>query len=151
MVAKVLRKGYMWEVSWRLNKLQHIDPHIPMSLAALISRSAGLLHRGSWRPIALCWVLILSTASYLQLTDPKLTEPVCRTGLYNCFTYTCFLWASHLHPIQTVHSQGYTLISSTGCTCFSIDGLVEGQYVTFWKCQFFSAEILASVFLVTIL
>ena len=27
---------------------------------------------GSWGPIALCWVLVLSTASYLQLTDSKL-------------------------------------------------------------------------------
>ena len=83
------------------------------ALAALLSRSAGLLNRGSWGPIALCWVLVLSTASYLQLT-----EPVCSTGLYNCLTPTCFLWASHLHPIQPVHSQGYNLISSTGCTCY---------------------------------
>ena len=26
MVAKGLQKGYVWEVSWRLNKLQRIDP-----------------------------------------------------------------------------------------------------------------------------
>ena len=26
MLAKGLRKGYVWEVSWRLNKLQHIEP-----------------------------------------------------------------------------------------------------------------------------
>ena len=26
MVAKGLQKGHVWEVSWRLNKLQHIDP-----------------------------------------------------------------------------------------------------------------------------
>ena len=26
LVAKGLRKGYVWEVSWRQNKLQHIDP-----------------------------------------------------------------------------------------------------------------------------
>ena len=75
-------------------------------------------------------LLVLSTASYLQLTDSKLTEPVCDPGLYNCLTPTCFLWASHLHPIQPVHSQAYTLISSTGWTCSSIDGWVEGQYVT---------------------
>ena len=56
---------------------------------------------------------ILSPTNCLQLT-----EPVCGIGLYNCFTFTCFLWASHLHPIQPVHSQGYTLISSTGCTCY---------------------------------
>ena len=86
---------------------------IPLSLAALHSRSSGLLNRGSWGPIALCWVLVLSTSSYLELT-----EQVCGTGLYNCSTSTCFLWASHLHPIQPVHSQDYTLISSTGCTCY---------------------------------
>ena len=55
----------------------------------------------------------LSSTNWFQLT-----EPVCGTGLYNCLTSTCFLWASHLHPIQPVHSQGYTLISSTGCTCY---------------------------------
>ena len=87
-------------------------PQVPLSLAALFSRSAGLLNRGSWGPSPL-WELVLTTASYLQLT-----EPVCGTGLYNCLPYTCFLWASHLHPIQPVHSQGYTLISSTGCTCY---------------------------------
>ena len=88
-------------------------PPAPLFLAGLLSRSAGLLNRGSWRPIALWWVLVLSTASYLQLT-----EPACGTGLYNCLTSTCFLWASYLHPIRSVHSQGYTLISSTGCTCY---------------------------------
>ena len=58
-------------------------PQILLSLAALLSRSAGLLNRGSRGPIALCWVLVLTTASYLQLT-----EPVCGTGLYNCLTLT---------------------------------------------------------------
>ena len=104
-------------------------PPVPLSLAALLSRSAGLLNRGSWGPIALCWVLVLTTASYLQLWF-QLTEPVCGPGLYKCLTPTCFLWASHLHPIQPVHSQGYTLISSTGCTCSLIDGWVGSQYVT---------------------
>ena len=86
---------------------------VPLSLAALLSHSAGLLNRGSWVPIALCWVLVLTTASYLQLT-----QPICGTELYNCLTSTCFLWTSHLHPIQPVHSQGYILVSSTGCTCY---------------------------------
>ena len=45
------------------------SPPVPLSLAALLSRSAGLLNRGSWRAIALCWVLVLSTASYLQPTE----------------------------------------------------------------------------------
>ena len=73
-LSHFIRKGYVWSVSWRLNKLQYIDPQIPISLAALLSRSAGLLNQGSWGPIALCWVLVLSIASYLQLTDSKLTE-----------------------------------------------------------------------------
>ena len=42
-------------------------PTVPLSLAALLSRSAGLLNQGSWGPIALCWLQILSTASYIQL------------------------------------------------------------------------------------
>ena len=85
---------------------------VPLSLAAFLSHSAGLLNRESWGP-SLLWGLVLTTASYLQLT-----EPVCGTGLYNCLTSTCFLWASHLNPIQPDYSQGYTLISSTGCTCY---------------------------------
>ena len=103
-------------------------PPVPLSSAALLSRSTGLLNRGSWGPIAFCWVLVLSTASYLQLTPTN--WPSCHTGLYHYLTSTCFLWASHLHPIQPVHSQGYTLISSTGCTCSLIEGWVGGQYVT---------------------
>ena len=39
-------------------------PQIPLSLAALISCSAGLHNWGSWRSIGLCWVLVLSTASF---------------------------------------------------------------------------------------
>ena len=68
---------------------------------------------------------ILSPTNWLQLNWTS-----CRTGLYHCLTSTCFLWASHLHPIQPVHSQGYTLISPTECTCSLINGWVESQYVT---------------------
>ena len=32
--------------------------------------------------------------------------------------------------LDSIYSKGYTLISSTGCTCSPIDGWVEGQYVT---------------------
>ena len=107
-------------------------PPVPLSLAALLSCSAGLLNRGSWGPIAFCWVLVLSTASYLQLVWLQLTEPVCGTGLYNCLMPTSFLWASHRHPIQPVHSQGYTPISSAGCTCYlhrCISYLITGPRV----------------------
>ena len=86
-------------------------PQVPRSLAALLSHS-GLLNRGSWGPSPL-WELVLTTASYHQLT-----RPVSGIGLCNCLTSTCFLWVSHLHPIRPVHSQGYILMSSTRCTCY---------------------------------
>ena len=79
-------------------------PPVPFSLSTLLSRSSELLNRGSWGSIALCWVLDLYTASYLQLTDSNLWIS-CRTGLYHCLTSTCFPRASHLHPVQSVHSQ----------------------------------------------
>ena len=89
-----------------------------------------LLNWGYWGPIALSWVLVLTKVSYHEHDWHQLTEPACGTGLYNCLTPTCFLWASHLLQIQPIHSQGYTLISSTGCTCSLIDVWIEGQYVT---------------------
>ena len=64
------------------------------------------------QPSAVSWFSLPRTATNW------LTKPVCGSGLYNCLTPICFLWALHLHPIQPVHSQGYTLISSTGCTCY---------------------------------
>ena len=118
----------MREVSWRLNRLQHIEPPpVPLSLAALLSHSAGLLNRGSWGPSPLLG-LVLTASNCNKLTPTNST--LRGTGLYNCLTPTCFLWASHLHWIQPVHTQSYILMSSAGCTCSLIDGWVEGQYDT---------------------
>ena len=75
---------------------------------------------------------LLSAGSLCSILSPT-NWTSCRTGLYHCLTSTCFLWVSHLHPIQPVHSQGYTLISSIRCTCSLIDGWVRGQYVTVIK------------------
>ena len=79
---------------------------------------------------------LLGAGSLYSLLFPTLLTPTNWTylcpGLYNCLTPTDFMWASHLHPIQPVHSQGYTLISSTGCTCSLIDGWVGSQYITAW-------------------
>ena len=88
-------------------------PQVPLSFVALLfsfcwaAQPGALASAGSW------FSLPRTATNWLQLT-----EPVCGTGLYNCLASTCFLWASHLHPIQPVNSQGYTLISSTGCTCY---------------------------------
>ena len=85
---------------------------------------------GSWGPKP-CLELVL-TVSNCNSNWLQLTEAVCGTRLYNFLTSTCFLWASHLHRIQPVHRS---VISSTGCTCFLIDGSVEGQYVTKTVCK----------------
>ena len=102
-------------------------PPVPLTIAALLSHSAGLLNRGSWgsKPSAVSWFSLPRTPTNWH----QLTWTVCGTGLYNFLTPTCFPWASQLHRIQSVHGQGYILISSTGCTCFLIDGWVKGQYV----------------------
>ena len=93
-------------------------PPVPLSLSALLSRSAGLLNWWSWGPIALCWALVLSTA--FSPTDSYSLNFLSHRVI-SFLTLTCFLWASHLHPIQPVHNQGYTLISSIGFTCSLID------------------------------
>ena len=107
-------------------------PQVLPTIAALLSHSAGLLNRGSWglKPSARSWFSQPRTAIRTPTNWLQLTRTVCGTGLYSCLTSTCFPSTSQLHRIQPVYSQGYILIFSTGCTCFSIDGLVEGQYIT---------------------
>ena len=63
---------------------------------------------GAWG-LSLCWDLVLTpwTGTLTSLSDLQLIWTSCRTGLYNHLTPTCFLWASHLHPIQPIDSQGY--------------------------------------------
>ena len=91
-VAKRLQNGCVWEVSWRLNRLQHIDPKFlylyQHFFLILLAAQPGVLPRTATR----------TPTNWLQLT-----RTVCGTGLYNCLTSTCFLWASHLHRIQPVH------------------------------------------------
>ena len=126
-IPLILYSKWLWKVTKGLRVRGELEteqtatywpPPRSLPFAALLFCSAGLLNWRSWGPMALCWVLVLSTASYLQLTGSKLTEPVSSTGLYNCLTSTCLLWVSHLHPVQSVHSQGYNLISSMGGTCY---------------------------------
>ena len=107
-------------------------PPVPLSLAALFFSFCWAAKKGGPEGPALGWELVLTASNcnsnFNCLTPTNWT--LCGTGLYNCLTSTCFLWASHLCWIQPVHGQSYILISSTGCTSFSIDGWVEGQYVT---------------------
>ena len=111
-----------WVGDWTDCNILTPPPPVPLTIAGLLNRAQ-----------ALCWELVLTASNFnsnFKCNWLQLIRTLCGTRLYNCLTSTCFLWASHLHRIQPVHGQGYILISLTGCTCFSIDGWVEGQYVT---------------------
>ena len=73
---------------------------------------------------ALFLVLVLTLPSYLQLElqlELQLTQAVSSTWLYNCLTYTCFLWAYASAPNSTTSAgQGIIPTSSTGFTCLSV-------------------------------
>ena len=95
LYSKGLRKGYVWEVSWRLNKTATYWPPALLAIAALLSHSAGLLNRGSLRaasPLSWSWFslqhLISNCNNWLQ--TPKLTRTSSGTRLYNCLTPTYF-------------------------------------------------------------
>ena len=137
--TKGLRKGYVWEVSWRLNKYCNI----------LTTSSPGLFNRGPWWPSSRS-----GAGSHAGILSPKLwlqlTRTSCGTGLYNCLTSTCFLWTSHLHPTQPVYSQGYLLISSTGFTyylhrCISYLTARPARWSICYKC-IFMVKIIVHVF-----
>ena len=60
------------------------------------------------QPSAGTWFSLPRTATRASTAWLQLTRTFCGTGLYNCLTYTCYLWASHLHRIQPVHmSRSY--------------------------------------------
>ena len=69
-------------------------PQVPLTIAALLPHSVGLLNLGSWGPSPLlgagshCFELQLELQLQLTPTDPTLRG----TELYNCLTTTCFLW-----------------------------------------------------------
>ena len=126
LYSKWLRKGYQrvicerWVGDW--TKTATYWTSALLATAALLSRSAGLLNRWPWGlgaqllrgPGSHCFELQPLTLN----SDLQLTWTSYGTGLYNFFDFHLLQWASYLHLIQPVHSQGYSLISSTGCTCY---------------------------------
>ena len=116
--------------SWRPNRTATYWPPL-LWPSAFLSRSPELLNRGPGaQPV---WVLVFSTASFLQLVwSPNwiiggLRAPsagcwlfllhlvsnwltlLC-TQLYNSSSPTFFLWASQITHIQPIHGQNYTLL-----------------------------------------
>ena len=117
----MVRMGYerviceRWFGDW--TKTATYWPPALLAIAALLSHPAGKLNRGPRGPSSLLG-LVLNTLNWplTPNSDLQLTRTFCSTGLYNCLTTHLRQWASHLHSIQPVHSQGDPLISLTGCT-----------------------------------
>ena len=94
LLSKWLRKGCVLEVSWRREKTATYWPQVPLTIAALLSHSAGLLNRGFWgpKPTAGIWFSLPRTATRTATNRLQLIQAVCGTGLYNCLTTTCLPW-----------------------------------------------------------
>ena len=90
--TKELRKGYVWEVSWRLNKNCNI---LTPSSSDYNSTSFSFFWAAQLRPLRAQRLLGPGSHSFelQQLTpnnDLQLTRTSCGTGLYNCLTSICF-------------------------------------------------------------
>ena len=89
LYSKGLRKVYVWEVIWRLNKDCNILPpsssgHSSTSLSSCGAAQLGAqLSAGSGSH---CFKLQQLTPN----SDLQLTQTSCSTGLDNCLTPTCF-------------------------------------------------------------
>ena len=70
--TKGLWKGYVWEVSWRLNKTATYWPTALLAITALFSHFPGMLKWGPWGP-SLCWDLVLTPRA--ATTDSKIWSP----------------------------------------------------------------------------
>ena len=121
-----------WVGDW--TELQHIDPDsyghnsvsFPFSWAA---------QPGAWGP-CLCWDMVLIPASSLQ---PIWT--FCRRDYIIIWRPPTSCERYNSHSIQPLDSQGYLLISLTGCTCYlhrcissSICNTCTIKFQKFW-CQ----------------
>ena len=90
LYSKGLRKSYVWEVSWRLNK----DCNI-LTPSSFVFSSISFSFCWAAQPGGLSFQLSAGSGPHClelqQLTpNSKLTRTSCGTGLYNCLTYTCF-------------------------------------------------------------
>ena len=133
--------GCVWEVSWRQGQTATYWPKVLQTIAALLPHSGRA---------AQPWVTegpkpsgcrrfsranLVPNLFQLQL-ELQLTQAVCGTWLYNCLTFTCFLWRTHLPPSlnsTTSIGQDDIPISSTGCTCFAVLPLIYTGASLDWR------------------
>ena len=127
MVAKGLRKGYVWEVSWRLNRDCNIlTPSSSVFSSTSFSFCWAAQPGALWaQPSAESWFSLPRTAT----TDSKLIGPVCGPGLYNCWhpPASCGRHICTQFNPSTVKVIPWYLRPDAPVSL--IDGLVRGQYV----------------------
>ena len=127
--------GYVWEVSWRRNRLPHIDLKFLWLLQhfflILLGCSTGVL-----RAQAHCLELVLTPRATATGTELQL-ELQLKLSVAPCYIIVWHPSASCGRRICTEFNpsagQGDIPISSTRCTCFLIGGSVEGQYSPVWR------------------
>ena len=135
LFSKGLRKGWCWLCVRGELETERVCNILTPSSSDYSSTSSSFWLGCSTRVLraqALCLELVLTPSNcFSACLELQLPQAVCGTWLYNCLTSNCFLWAYASAPNSTMSTgQGDIPISSIRCTCFLIDSLVEGQYVT---------------------
>ena len=87
-IRKGYKRYYLWEVSWRLNRIVTYWPPNSSGYNSISFQFSWAAQPGAWEP-GLCWDMVLMPASSLQLIWTS-----CCTGLYNNLTSTYFWRAS---------------------------------------------------------
>ena len=88
---EMVRKGYVWEVSWNLYKAATYWPPALLAIAALLSQPVGCSNGGPEVPVSAgTWFSLLEQQQLTLNSDLQLTWSSSSTELYNCLTLTCF-------------------------------------------------------------
>ena len=90
-LSHFMRKGYVCEASWSLNRLQHVVPKF-LTIATLLSHSTELLNRGSWGPKP-------SVRSWFSLPQAATRTPTVAPG---------YIIDTHLLPVGVAISSNLT-------------------------------------------
>ena len=126
----------MWEGVGDRTELQHINPLL--AITAFLSRSPGLLNRGSGaQPL---WDMFLNPASHLQLVWSPTDWISCALSYIIVQRPPSSCGRHNFALIQPVHGQGYNilifldrmhLLFTQVYFLFWLPGRVGGQYKTF--------------------
>ena len=135
LFSKGLRKGCWLCVRGELETEQTATywPQVPLNVAALLLHSAGLLNRGPEGPSPLSGAGSHSAGNcdwnWTATRTPTL-KPSVAPGYIIVWHPPASCGCRMCTEFNSSTGQGDIPIFSTGCTCFLIDGSVEGQYVT---------------------